>query len=95
MTSQSAELAPTDNIVRRIVNAWDCCGTCAGGVLARYVAERERSAGALALHPLTDTERASLRGLGQGQHVAAVERILRERADKRIPPASTEEADRA
>ena len=32
-----------DNIVQRIVNAWDCCGTCAGGVLARYVAEYRTS----------------------------------------------------
>ncbi len=35
------------NIVRRVVNAWDCCGTCAGGVLANHVraaveTERER-----------------------------------------------------
>jgi hypothetical protein len=26
-------------IVQRIVNAWDCCGTCAGGVLAAHVRE--------------------------------------------------------
>lgn len=24
------------NIVQRIANAWDCCGTCAGGVFARW-----------------------------------------------------------
>ena len=40
-TSEDVE-AP--NIVQRIVNAWDCCGTCAGGVLARYVADREAAA---------------------------------------------------
>lgn len=28
------------NVVQRIVNAWDCCGTCAGGVLAAYVREQ-------------------------------------------------------
>lgn len=26
-----------DNVVQRIVNAWDCCGTCAGGVYAESV----------------------------------------------------------
>lgn len=26
------------NIVQRIVNAWDCCGTCAGGILAAELA---------------------------------------------------------
>lgn len=24
------------SVVQRIVNAWDCCGTCAGGVLAAH-----------------------------------------------------------
>lgn len=27
----------TVDIVQHIVNAWDCCGTCAGGVLAEHV----------------------------------------------------------
>lgn len=34
----SAESDVAPHIVQQIVNAWDCCGTCAGGVLARYVA---------------------------------------------------------
>ena len=25
------------DVVQKIVNAWDCCGTCAGGVLAAHV----------------------------------------------------------
>lgn len=40
-TSEDVE-AP--NVIQRIVNAWDCCGTCAGGVLARHVADREAAA---------------------------------------------------
>ena len=32
------------NVVQRIVNAWDCCGTCAGGVLAAYVREQVENA---------------------------------------------------
>lgn len=35
------------HVVRRIVNAWDCCGTCAGGVYAsavRSAVEQERAA---------------------------------------------------
>jgi hypothetical protein len=32
------------NIVQRIVNAWDCCGTCAGGVLARHMADQKAAA---------------------------------------------------
>ena len=28
------------NIVKQVVNAWDCCGTCAGGVMAQHTRER-------------------------------------------------------
>jgi hypothetical protein len=36
--------------IKRLVGAWDCCGTCAGGVLAVHdervrASERERLAG--------------------------------------------------
>jgi hypothetical protein len=31
-------VSKTPNDVQRIVNAWDCCGTCAGGVLATLLA---------------------------------------------------------
>jgi len=50
-------------------------------VLAPLFAEHARQAKAEALSPLDDTEAKTLRGLGQGQVRAAVERILRDRAD--------------
>lgn len=39
------QVAPTlgagePNVVKRVINAWDCCGTCAGGVLAQHVREQ-------------------------------------------------------
>ena len=36
---QSAE-NDAPNLLRSFTNALDCCGTCAGGVLAQYVRER-------------------------------------------------------
>lgn len=32
--------AEGDDLLKRFTNALDCCGTCAGGVLARHVRER-------------------------------------------------------
>jgi len=32
------------NTVQRIVNAFDCCGTCAGGVLAAAIRETKAAA---------------------------------------------------
>lgn len=31
----------TVEFIRRLVAAWDCCGTCAGGVLAERDRERD------------------------------------------------------
>jgi hypothetical protein len=35
--------APNEAVafIRALVNAWDCCGTCAGGVLAKRDRERD------------------------------------------------------
>lgn len=41
---QAYDALDGDNVVQRIVNAWDCCGTCAGGVYAASVKPlRERA----------------------------------------------------
>lgn len=38
--------APSEpDAVQRIVKAWDCCGTCAGGVLATLLADARREGG--------------------------------------------------
>jgi hypothetical protein len=49
------------NVIQRIVNAWDCCGTCAGGILAQHVAarvaeavDRERAAWVAKVEALAD-----------------------------------------
>jgi hypothetical protein len=57
------------NVVQRIVNAWDCCGTCAGGVLAVHVREAIESAEAE-----RDAARAELAALRE--RVEAMRRVL-------------------
>lgn len=37
--SGDVEALPAVQFVKRLVGAWDCCGTCAGGVLAAHDAE--------------------------------------------------------
>lgn len=47
MTADRAQV-DTDAVdfIRRLVGAWDCCGTCAGGLLAEH--DRQRNAALLA-----------------------------------------------
>jgi hypothetical protein len=84
------ETGDEPNIVQRIVNAWDCCGTCAGGVLASHDAatadrvRREVAEGIAAAiearqtfaHGNNPTSEAHVLGFGTMRRLAA--RIARE-----------------
>jgi hypothetical protein len=70
-TQRDTEHAPepvTGHVIQRIVNAWDCCGTCAGGVLAQWLAQRDTETAAQALREAAD-------------EVAAIERFGRSTSD--------------
>lgn len=74
-TSPPADTASTGaveapNIVQRIVNAWDCCGTCAGGILAAHdaaTAERVRREGAALVRDDIQARRREFRRLNADQ----------------------------
>ena len=78
--------------IRRLVGAWDCCGTCAGGVLAQRDRAREAAAAtrarAEALREAADQlDRDGMKRLG----AHTVKQWLRARADSLAPdtPART------
>ncbi len=71
------------DVVQRIVNAWDCCGTCAGGVLAAHTAQAVREAlGAVAARLMQqDTG-------DEGEHAECYENAARIARDSQRPETS-------